>query len=127
MGELVTSTTHPDRVDRSDEAWPQGVTWTVRFPEGEEPPFADLEYAAPLPRVGDAVEYIDEHGRPHRYRVREVVHTLQSSATGRPSIDEATFTPASVARGDADGEGARDVLRAGLPTVVLEAAAAAED
>ena len=38
---------------------------------------ADLAHAAPLPHAGDLVDYLDERGVTHRYRVREVVHTLQ--------------------------------------------------
>ena len=98
------------------------MPWTVRFPDGEQPPLADLEHPAPLPRIGDSVEYIDEHGARHRYRVRDVVHTLQSSAASRPSVDEGTFTPVSLARGEGDREGSFGSLRAGLPTVVLEIA-----
>jgi hypothetical protein len=114
---------HPGRQDRPDAGWPSGMPYTVRFPDGAEPPFADLEHVAPLPRVGDIVEYLDEHAQRHRYRVREVIHTLQSSAADRPSVDEESFTPASVARADDAPEGPVASLRAGLPTVVLEDAA----
>ncbi|MGH2456842.1 MAG: hypothetical protein ACRDHD_11380, partial [Candidatus Limnocylindria bacterium] len=65
---------HPgDRPNAPDGGWPTGMPYTVHFPHGDGYREADLEHAAPLPRAGDLVEYIDERGATHRYRVREVV------------------------------------------------------
>lgn len=108
-----------------DEGWPTGMPYTVHFPDGEGGYVgADLEYPAPLPRVGDVLEYIDERGACRRYRVREVIHTLQSSAANRPAVEEGTSSPVAVARSD-DGEAAErpgegGLVRAGLPKVLLE-------
>jgi hypothetical protein len=108
------------------EPWPNGLPYTVQFPEADGAFAADLEHPAPLPRVGDLVDYIDERGDPHRYRVREVVHTLQTSASHRPNVAAGTASPDSIARvGDDEqaerpGEGGQ--LRAGLPRVILEVA-----
>jgi len=56
------------------------MPYTVFFPvDGAYRP-ADLEHSAPLPRVGDTVEYIDQRGRCSHYVVREVIHTLQLAA-----------------------------------------------
>ena len=111
--------------DQGDGPWPNGMPYTVQFP-GETGDAADLEHPAPLPRVGDIVEYIDETGATHRYNVREVVHTLQTTAAHRPHVADGTASPQAIARladGDAPeqpGEGGE--LRAGLPKVFLEAA-----
>jgi hypothetical protein len=106
-----------------DVAWPSGMPYTVHFPDGEGYLGADLEHPAPLPRVGDLVEYLDETGATRRFRVREVVHTLQSSAAHRPRVEDEGASPDSIAR--VDGEpperpGESGVLRAGLPKVILE-------
>lgn len=111
--------------DQGDGPWPNGMPYTVQFP-GDDGSAADLEHPAPLPRVGDMVEYIDETGANHRYRVREVVHTLQTTSAHRPHVADGRASPQAIARvaeGDAPeqpGEGGE--LRAGLPKVVLEAA-----
>ena len=111
--------------DQGDGPWPNGMPYTVQFP-GETGDAADLEHPAPLPRVGDTVEYIDETGATHRYSVREVVHTLQTTAAHRPHVADGAASPQAIARladGDAPeqpGEGGE--LRAGLPKVFLEAA-----
>ena len=104
-------------------AWPSGMPYTVHFPDGEGSIGADLEHPAPLPRVGDMVEYLDETGATRRFRVREVVHTLQSSAAHRPRVEDEDASPDSIAR--VDGEpperpGESGVQRAGLPKVILE-------
>jgi hypothetical protein len=104
-------------------AWPSGMPYTVHFPDGKGSIGADLEHPAPLPRVGDTVEYLDETGATRRFRVREVVHTLQSSAACRPRVEDEDASPDSIAR--VDGEpperpGESGVLRAGLPKVILE-------
>lgn len=115
-------TAHPGRQDASAEAWPAGVTYTIYFPDGEGFRGADLEHPAPLPRVGDTLDYIDERGEVHRYRVRDVVHTLQTSAATRPSVKDGPASPNSLARTDpaaAEPPGGGATLRAGLPEVFL--------
>lgn len=105
-----------------DAAWPGGMPYTVHFPDGEGYLEADLEHPAPLPRVGDEVEYLDEAGDVHRFRVRTVIHTLQSSAAQRPHVEEGETSPQALARdgkGERPGESGR--VRAGLPKVILEA------
>ncbi|HET6746137.1 MAG TPA: hypothetical protein VFH90_09875 [Candidatus Limnocylindria bacterium] len=111
--------------EMGDGSWQNGMPYTVQFPEGDGSAAADLEHPAPLPRVGDIVEYINELGDSRRYRVREVVHTLQTSAGHRPHVSEGGASPQAIARvaeGDQPerpGEGGE--LRAGLPKVFLEA------
>jgi hypothetical protein len=97
---------------------PVGTAWTLDVPdEGWE---ADLEHAAPLPRIGERVEYIAENGRRRAFRVRDVVHVLQPSATERPPVRDETSSPnATVNEGSADRVPAS--LRAGLPRVVVAA------
>ena len=103
-----------------------GTPYTVYFPGQDGYRAADLAHAAPLPHAGDLVDYLDERGVTHRYRVREVVHTLQVAPDFRP-------TPRSEAAGTSDEGGGSpkpaDVapeipeateLRAGLPEVILE-------
>ena len=113
---------HLTRQDTAEEAWPDGMPYTVYFPDGDGFRGADLEYPAPLPRVGDTVEYIDERGARHQYQVRQVVHTLQTSAADRPSVKEGPASPNSLARTDdaAEAPGGAGALRAGLPEVFLE-------
>lgn len=98
---------------------PGGTPYTVHFPAGAPLDAADLEHPAPLPRVGDVVEYIDEGLATHRFVVREVIHTLQPAhpedAGSRPhdqSTDEHAVEPRPPAG-----------LRSGLPKVFLEAEA----
>lgn len=108
-----------------DGAWPSGMPYTVHFPDADGYIGADLEHPAPLPRVGDSVEYLDETGATRRFRVREVVHTLQSSAAYRPTVEDRDASPNSIARvdgGPPERPGESGVLRAGLPKVILERA-----
>ena len=100
---------------------PLGTAWTLAI-DGESGGWeADLEHAAPLPRVGETVEFIADDGRRRRYRVTAVLHTLQSSATERPRVRDERSSPNSIVT-----EGALDdpprALRAGLPRVVVVAA-----
>jgi hypothetical protein len=81
---------------------------------------ADLEHGAWLPAVGDRVDFIAEDGRQRVFRVREVIHTLQSSASERPAVSAGTHTPNSTV--DGPSEGPPRELRAGLPRVVVIAA-----
>jgi hypothetical protein len=108
-----------------EAAWPSGMPYTVHFPDGEGWVGADLEHPAPLPRVGDGIEYYDETGACHRYRVREVIHTLQTSAAHRPAVDQAGASPNTIARVDgtpSERPGEGGLVRAGLPKVLLEEA-----
>jgi hypothetical protein len=101
---------------------PGGMPYTVFFPDGDGYRPADLEHAAPLPRVGDTVEYIDERGGCHRYVVREVIHTVQVAADARPSVGGRHDTPAAFARDEneeSERPGDGGSLRAGLPKVLL--------
>ena len=92
--------------DQGDGPWPNGMPYTVQFP-GEAGDAADLEHPAPLPRTGDVVEYIDETGATHRYRVREVVHTLQTTSAHRPHVADGPASPQAIARvADGDTAGA---------------------
>jgi hypothetical protein len=112
---------HLTRQDTAEESWPDGLPYTIYFPDGDGFRGADLEYPAPLPRVGDTVDYIDERGATHRFQVCEVVHTLQTSAADRPSVKEGPASPNSLARTDdtAEPPGGAGALRAGLPEVFL--------
>lgn len=112
---------HANRQDAPD-SWPGGMPYTVYFPDGKDFRGADLDRPAPLPRIGDRVDYIDERGVTHQYRVRDVVHTLQTSAVTRPSVHEGTASPNAVARTDdaaAEPPGGGGTLRSGLPEVFL--------
>lgn len=80
--------------------WPVDLPYTLYFPRRGGYAAADIEYSAPLPRVGDTIEYIDAQTISHRYRVTDVVHTFQDS----PVAHE----PESIR-----------LLRSGLPAVYL--------
>jgi hypothetical protein len=98
MGTRPRATKAPDAPEAAD--LPTGMPYTLYFPRrggGFAP--ADIEYAAPLPRLGDLVEYIDLQGIRHWYSVTSVVHTFQNQQAAQ-----------------ADGMG---LLRAGLPAVYL--------
>lgn len=100
-----------------------GTPYTVFFPDGRPAP-ADLEHPAPLPRIGETVEYLDATGRYRRYVVSDVIHTLQPAADRRSAVRDEPSLPAGVPRerasaaGQSSGEGA---LRAGLPKIILAA------
>lgn len=99
-----------------------GVPYTLVFPGSEGSLAADLEYPAALPRVGDIVTYIDAAGAATRFRVSEVVHTVQSSAASRPAVEDGSTTPNAVQPdpGPAEEPGGSGLVRAGLPSVLLE-------
>lgn len=78
---------------------PEGMPYTLYFPRRGGYAAADIEYAAPLPRVGDMVEYIDRQTISHWYVVTDVVHTFQSSQAAEPD--------------------SMSLLRGGLPAVYL--------
>ena len=96
---------------------PDLMPWTLVV-EGEDWS-ADLEHGAPLPRVGERIDFIADDGELRSYRVKEVVHTVQSTATHRPRVRDEHALPNSVVD-DADGEPPRE-LRAGLPRVIVAA------
>ena len=99
---------------------PLGTAWTLVI-DGNDGWEADLEHAAPLPRVGETVEFIAEDGRRLIYRVTAVQHTLQPSATERPRVRDERSGPNSIVTEGADDDPPR-ALRAGLPRVVVVAA-----
>jgi hypothetical protein len=86
--------------DESGADLPVGMPYTLYFPRRGGHVAADIEYTAPLPRIGDAIEYIDDQAKSHRYRVVDVVHTFQHSPL-------------------AEGPDAIELMRAGLPAVYL--------
>ena len=96
---------------------PIGSAWTLEI-EGEDGWSADLEHAAPLPRVGERIEFIGEDGRRQFYRVTGIVHTVQTSSSERPSVAEEASGPNSIVT-DGIGDDAPRALRAGLPRVVV--------
>ena len=95
---------------------PAGMPWTLYV--RDEDWAADLEHAAPLPRVGDRIEYIGEDGARRIFRVEEVVHTVQASAAHRPPVRDETRGPNTLVS-DRDAPVAPRGLRAGLPRVVV--------
>ena len=96
---------------------PPLMPWTLVV-EGEDWS-ADLEHGAPLPRVGELVEYIAEDGSRRTFRVIDVVHTVQSSANERPPVRDEDASPNSTV----DRPVARTPreLRAGLPRIIVTA------
>lgn len=81
---------------------------------------ADLEHGAWLPAIGDRVDFIGDDGRQRVFRVQEVIHTLQTSASERPPVSAERHTPNSTVDRVADGPPRE--LRAGLPRVIVVAA-----
>lgn len=98
---------------------PVGQPWTLIVDaEGWS---ADLEHAAPLPRIGERVEYIAEDGARRMYRVRDVVHTVQPTAAERPPVRAETASPnATVNSPDIHPAHVPSELRAGLPRVFVD-------
>lgn len=96
---------------------PPGMPWTLWVRDEEWG--ADLEHAAPLPRVGDRIEYITEEGARRVYRVEEVVHTLQAAASHRPRVRDEKIGPNTLVNDDGLADGRPRHLRAGLPRVVV--------
>jgi len=97
---------------------PSGMPWTLFV--RDEDWAADLEHAAPLPRVGDQIEYIAEDGSRRTFRVVDVVHTLQASAAHRPRVRDERLGPNTIVNDRKAPERPRE-LRAGLPRVVVTA------
>lgn len=106
----------------TQDAEPYLTPYTLLFPDGDGFVAADLDDPSALPRVGDVVEYIDERGTVTRFRVQEVIHTVQSSAAQRPAVEDEAASPNALARpdgDDAEAPGSTGLVRAGLPQVVL--------
>jgi hypothetical protein len=115
-------TTDPDAtlepIGSDDGGPPLGSAWTLVVEDGDDGWSADLEHAAPLPRVGEQVEFIGEDGRRRLYRVTQVAHTLQTAAGERPLVRDEQTGPNSFVTDGADDDPPRS-LRAGLPRVVV--------
>ena len=109
----------PEQIGTGDGGPPLGSAWTLVVEDKDDGWSADLEHAAPLPRVGERVEFIGADGRRRHYRVTQVAHTLQTAAGERPRVrDEQTGPNSLVTDGAADDHPPRS-LRAGLPRVVV--------
>jgi hypothetical protein len=91
------------------------MPWTIVVED--EDWSADLEHGAPLPRVGDLVEFIADTGDKRLFRVVRVVHTLQSSSSDRPLVRDEHALPNSTV--DTPADAAPRALRAGLPRVIV--------
>jgi hypothetical protein len=97
---------------------PIGQPWTLVIEaEGWS---ADLEHAAPLPRAGERIEYIAEDGARRTFRVRDVVHTLQPTASERPPVRTETASPNSTVSSQGHPAHVPTELRAGLPRVYAD-------
>ena len=103
---------------------PVGTAWTLDI-VGDQPESADLEHAAPLPRVGEAIELIRADGSRRFLRVRDVIHVLQPSASERPRVRDEDAGPNSTVAGQSVVVESA-LLRAGLPRVVAAAVDDAE-
>lgn len=113
----------PDMV-RDDELGPEEgggppplMPWTLVV-EGEDWS-ADLEHGAPLPRIGELVEYLAEDGSRRTLRVVDVIHTVQSSANERPPVRDEEASPNATV--DRPVPRTPRELRAGLPRVIVSA------
>ena len=108
---------HPLTVEQGGGP-PIGTAWTfIVVVDGGEDWSADLEHAAPLPRIGDRVDFIAANGRQTHYRVTEVIHTLQPSASDRPLVRSETSSPNTIVT-DGTMAGPPHTVRAGLPRVI---------
>ena len=97
---------------------PIGLPWTlVVESEGWS---SDLEHAAPLPRAGERIEYIGEGGERRMYRVREIVHTVQPTASERPPVGAEDTSPNATVSRAQHPEHVPTELRAGLPRVYVD-------
>lgn len=96
---------------------PDLMPWTLVV--DDEGWSADLEHGAPLPRIGEQIEFIADDGGRRSFRVIDVIHTVQRSASDRPPVRAEERGPNSTVDA-ADGSAPRE-LRAGLPRVVVSA------
>lgn len=113
-------TSDPDLDIEEGGGPPYGTAWTLEV-TGDAGWSADLEHAAPLPRIDETIELIQSDGSRHRFQVRDVVHVVQPSATGRPAVREEGSGPNSIVTGEEES-GRPRLLRAGLPRVVASPA-----
>jgi hypothetical protein len=109
----------PEQIGANDGGPPLGSAWTLVVDGEDDRWSADLEHAAPLPRVGERVEFIGEDGTRRYYRVTRVEHTLQTAAGERPRVREEQTGPNSLVSDGAGDDHAPRALRAGLPRVVV--------
>lgn len=79
---------------------------------------ADLAHGAPLPRLGERIEYINDDGSRRVFRVEVVVHTVQKSASERPLVRGEGASPNAIVTEEAHRL-APIALRAGLPRVYV--------
>lgn len=79
---------------------------------------ADLAHGAPLPRVGERIEYINDEASRRVFRVEAVVHTVQRSASERPLVRGEAASPNAIVTEEAHRL-APVALRAGLPRVYV--------
>ena len=105
-------------IGTDDGGPPLGSAWTLVVDDEDDAWSADLEHAAPLPRVGERIEFIGEDGRRRLYRVTQVAHTVQTAAGERPKVRDEQTGPNSFVTDGADDHPPRS-LRAGLPRVVV--------
>lgn len=96
---------------------PAGMPWTLHIP-GEPDWSADLEHAAPLPRIGERIAMIEADGRRRDLRVTDVVHVVQPSATERPMVAAEPSGPNAIVSDPAPRD--PQLLRAGLPRVIAQ-------
>ena len=100
---------------------PPLMPWTlVVIEQDEEGWTADLEHGAPVPRIGERLVYIAEDGTQHHFRVHDVTHTVQASASERPPVRASAGSPNATVSG-AHPPHAPHGLRAGLPRVFVRA------
>ena len=116
MNESHTVAPGDQPIGTDDGGPPIGSAWTFVV-QGDDGWSADLEHAAPVPRIGERVEFIAEDGTRRHYRVTDVAHTLQTSATERPRVREERSLPNSIVTEGAENSAPRE-LRAGLPRVI---------
>jgi len=109
----------PEQIGTDDGGPPLGSAWTLVVDDEDDGWSADMEHAAPLPRVGERVEFIGEDGTRRYYRVTQVEHTLQTAAGERPRVRDEQTSPNSLVTDGATDDHPPRALRAGLPRVVV--------
>ena len=120
----MTDATHADAPGPEEGGGPPPLMpWTLVV--DDEGWSADLEHGAPLPRIGERIEYIAEDGQQRVYRVVDVIHTVQSSASERPAVRDERASPNSTV--DRPAPRTPRELRAGLPRVLVSEDGTASD
>jgi hypothetical protein len=93
------------------------MPWTLVVGESDAGGWtADLEHGAPLPRVGERIVYIAEDGSRRHFRVSDITHTVQASASERPPVRASAGSPNATVSGPHPPHPPLS-LRAGLPRV----------